>query len=131
MDQRMRLENWTGAAEQGSRAAINALEPARAAPFETVPYFWSDWYGSRIQFVGTALAEQVDIVTGGVEQGRFIALYRTGTRLVGAATLNQPTKIMKLRRLIHRRAGIDEARQLLDRPHSLPRAESLPGSGTS
>lgn len=126
MDQRMRLENWTGAAEQGSRAAINALEPARAAPFETVPYFWSDWYGSRIQFVGTARAEQVEIVTGGVEHGNFVALYRTGNRLVGAATLNQPTKIMKLRRLIHRRAGFDEALQLLDRQRGVPVAESAP-----
>jgi hypothetical protein len=55
-------------------------------------------------------------VTGDVEQGRFVALYSTGTRLVGAATLNQPTKIMKLRRLIHRRATFEEAVQLLRRP---------------
>jgi len=123
MGRRMRLENWTGAAEQGSQAAINALLPDRAAPFETVPYFWSDWYGSRVQFVGDALAERVEIVTGDVEHGQFVALYSTGARLVGAATLNQPTKIMKLRRLIHRRAGLDEAVRLLQRPRTVPAPE--------
>ncbi|MFC8823993.1 NAD(P)/FAD-dependent oxidoreductase [Streptomyces sp. NPDC057137] len=120
MDRRMRMENWTGAAEQGARAAINALFPDRATAYETVPYFWSDWYGSRIQFAGTALAERAEIVTGDVEQGQFVALYRTGGRLVGAATLNQPAKIMKLRRLIQRRSSLDDAVQLLQRSYTVP-----------
>ncbi|MCU1682801.1 MAG: pyridine nucleotide-disulfide oxidoreductase [Amycolatopsis sp.] len=115
MDRRMRMENWTGAAEQGARAAINALFPDRAKAFETVPYFWSDWYGSRIQFAGTALAERAEIVTGDVEHAQFVALYSTGGRVVGAATLNRPAKIMKLRRLIERRSSVDDAVQLLER----------------
>jgi len=53
LDCAMRLENWTNAADQGAQAAINALFPDRARAHETVPYFWSDWYGNRIQFVGT------------------------------------------------------------------------------
>jgi len=120
MDRRMRLENWTGAAEQGTRAAINALVSDRATPFETVPYFWSDWYGSRIQFAGSALADRVEIVTGSAEDAQFVALYSTGTRLVGAATLNQSAKIMKLRRLIQRRSSLDDAVQLLQQPRTGP-----------
>jgi len=127
MDQRMRMENWTGAAELGARAAVNALFPDRATAFETVPYFWSDWYGSRIQFAGTALAERAEIVTSDVEHAQFVALYSTGSRLAGAATLNQPAKIMKLRRLIQRRASLDEAVQLLQRSRTVPVPEPVAG----
>jgi NADPH-dependent 2,4-dienoyl-CoA reductase/sulfur reductase-like enzyme len=109
MDSEMRLENWTSAAEQGAQAAVNALFPDRAVAHETVPYFWSDWYGNRIQLVGTAIAEGVAFVSGGPDGDRFVALYRNGDRLVGAATLNEQRKIMKYRRLISRRGTWDEA----------------------
>jgi NADPH-dependent 2,4-dienoyl-CoA reductase/sulfur reductase-like enzyme len=109
MDSEMRLENWTSAAEQGTQAAINALFPARAVAHETVPYFWSDWYGSRIQFVGTATAERVVFVSGGPDDNRFVALFGNSDRLVGAATLNEQRKIMKYRRLISKRGTWDEA----------------------
>jgi NADPH-dependent 2,4-dienoyl-CoA reductase/sulfur reductase-like enzyme len=109
MDSDMRLENWTSAAAQGAQAAVNALFPERAVAHETVPYFWSDWYGSRIQFVGTPNAESVSFVSGGPDDDRFVALYRNSARLVGAATLNEQRKIMKYRRLISRRGTWDEA----------------------
>ncbi|MET7402559.1 FAD-dependent oxidoreductase [Dactylosporangium sp. NPDC005572] len=96
----MRLENWTNAADQGARAGVNAAVPARAQAHTTVPYFWSDWYGKRIQFVGTAEAEAVEFVSGGPKDDRFVALFRSGDHLVGAATLDEPRRIMKLRRLI-------------------------------
>jgi NADPH-dependent 2,4-dienoyl-CoA reductase/sulfur reductase-like enzyme len=98
---RQRMENWTAAAEQGAAAARNALDPANAKPYGTVPYFWSDWYGSRIQFVGVPDCEEVLLVDGDVDDdGRWTALYRQGDRLVGALTLNGQTAIMKYRRMI-------------------------------
>ncbi|MFI8592135.1 NAD(P)/FAD-dependent oxidoreductase [Dietzia maris] len=98
MDQRQRMENWTAAAEQGAAAARNALDPVHSKPYGTVPYFWSDWYGSRIQFVGSADADEFAIVEG--EPGtsdRWVALYRRGERLIGALSLNGQTVIMKYR----------------------------------
>jgi NADPH-dependent 2,4-dienoyl-CoA reductase/sulfur reductase-like enzyme len=113
LDCAMRLENWTNAADQGSQAAINALFPDRARAHETVPYFWSDWYGNRIQFVGTALAQSVCFASGGRDDDRFVAFYRAGERLVGAATLNEPRKVMKIRRLIVGRGSWESALELL------------------
>jgi NADPH-dependent 2,4-dienoyl-CoA reductase/sulfur reductase-like enzyme len=113
LDLTMRLENWTSAADQGSRAGINAVLPEKRAPFETVPYFWSDWYKSRIQFVGSANADSVSFVSGGPDEDRFVALYRRGDRVVGAATLNEQRKIMKFRRLINQRGSWDDALALL------------------
>ncbi|HWI30544.1 MAG TPA: FAD-dependent oxidoreductase [Microbacterium sp.] len=113
LDSVMRLENWTNAADQATRAGLNAADPGAAQPYETVPYFWSDWYGQRIQFVGTAIADEVEFLSGGPGETRFVAVYRTGDRIVGAATLNERRAIMKLRRVIGDRGGIGAARDVV------------------
>ncbi len=107
---RQRMENWTAAAEQGAAAARNALDAENAKPYGTVPYFWSDWYGSRIQFVGVPDSEEVLLVDGDVDDGdRWTALYRQGDRLVGALTLNGQTAIMKYRRMIGQKCSWADA----------------------
>jgi len=100
LDATMRLENWTNAADQGMRAGTNAVTPEVMVPYRTVPYFWSDWYGQRIQFVGAAATDDVEFLSGEPDGDRFVAAIWRGERLIGAATLNEPRKIMKLRRLI-------------------------------
>ncbi|MYS79222.1 NAD(P)/FAD-dependent oxidoreductase [Embleya scabrispora] len=117
---RMRLENWTNAAEQGARAVLNALRPASRQAYGTVPYFWSDWYGHRIQFVGTADADSVAFVSGGPDEDRFVALFERAGHLVGAATLNEPGKIMKLRRMVATEDGWDAAVSLCARSSREP-----------
>jgi NADPH-dependent 2,4-dienoyl-CoA reductase/sulfur reductase-like enzyme len=107
---RQRMENWTAAAEQGAVAARNALDPENAKPYATVPYFWSDWYGSRIQFVGVPESEEVALVDGDAATGdRWTALYRQGDRLVGALTVNGQTVIMKYRRMIGQKCSWADA----------------------
>lgn len=105
----MRLEHWTNAAEQSVHAVRNALSPADATPFRTVPYFWSDWYDCRIQFVGVPSLDEVRVVRGALNEPAFVALYRDGTRLVGALALNQPAAIGTYRGLIARGCGWNEA----------------------
>ncbi|WP_280424704.1 NAD(P)/FAD-dependent oxidoreductase [Nocardia carnea] len=107
-DRSMRLEHWTSAQEQGALAARNALEPAAAEPYATVPYFWSDWYGSRIQFVGTPDGPALRVF-GAVEEGRLLALFGDGERVVGALALNRRTDIMKLRAAVARRTPWNNA----------------------
>jgi len=109
-DRAMRLEHWTSAAEQAAVAARNAVHPAEAKPYRTVPYFWSDWYDSRIQFVGIPAAEEVRIVEGDpARDRRVVALYREGDRLVGALTINGQNVIMKFRGLIMKGASWADA----------------------
>ncbi|GGL10073.1 NAD(P)/FAD-dependent oxidoreductase [Nocardia jinanensis] len=106
----MRLEHWTSAAEQGAFAARNALNPVAAKPYATVPYFWSDWYDSRIQFVGVPATDEVRIVDGDLERdGHCVALYREGDRLAGALTINGQSVIMKYRGLLMKRTGWADA----------------------
>ena len=112
-DQIMRLENWTNAAAQGAHAARNAIN-ANDDPYSTVPYSWSDWYGHRIQFVGIPTADEVVVHSGSIEEGRMIALYRTGDRIVGALTVRQPRQIMKFRSLIENGATWNAALDLAE-----------------
>jgi len=105
LGERQRMENWTAAAEQGATAARNALDPGNARPYGTVPYFWSDWYDVRIQFVGSPDADEVRLVDGDpAAGGRWVALYRRGDRLIGALTVNGQAEIMKYRGQILKQA---------------------------
>ncbi|HVT22610.1 MAG TPA: FAD-dependent oxidoreductase [Mycobacteriales bacterium] len=100
-DAMMRLEHWTIAAEQGGVAGRNAVDPAGATAFETVPYFWSDWYGKRIQMVGVAAgADEIVPVAGDVDGDSFVVLYRRGERLLGALALEARSQVMKYRALL-------------------------------
>ena len=117
-DRRMRVEHWTNAAEQGALAARNALDRDPARPYAAVPYFWSDWYDSRIQFLGIPSSTESTVVTGTAESGRFVGLYRDGDRLVGALAVNHQASIMKYRALIAKRAGWDEALDFAARLHA-------------
>lgn len=115
-DDLMRLEHWTNAAEQGAAAARHAVQPESARPLSTVPYFWSDQYSSRIQFVGTPHADGVAVVDPSPE--RFLAVYRRADRVVGALTINRAREVMKLRRRIADRAPWADALAFAQERHS-------------
>lgn len=114
-DRSQRLEHWTSAAEQGAVAARNALDPERSKQYSTVPYFWSDWYDSRIQFVGVPQADEIIVADGKLDSDRWVALYREGDRLVGALSLNGQAVIMKYRGLLMKGATWEDALALAEK----------------
>ena len=87
---------------------INALDPEAGTAYRTVPYFWSDWYESVIQFAGVATSEPT-LVGGAWDADFFVALYSDGPRFRGALTLNKRADIMKYRALLDRGASMAEA----------------------
>ncbi|MFI5615548.1 NAD(P)/FAD-dependent oxidoreductase [Amycolatopsis sp. NPDC051903] len=115
----MRLEHWSSAAEQGAAAGAAAAVPGSAEPYETVPYFWSDWYDTRIQFAGVPGADEIRVAQGDPDEGRFVALYRSGARLTGVLAVNKPREIMKFRALIARRTGWSGALEFAARRREL------------
>jgi NADPH-dependent 2,4-dienoyl-CoA reductase/sulfur reductase-like enzyme len=96
-DERIRVEHWTNAAEQGAYAARSLLGLA-PEPFAPIPYFWSDQYDTKIQFLGRAAAtDEFAVVEGSLEDRRFVAAFGRGDRLVGALSMNMPHRIMAWR----------------------------------
>ena len=106
-----RIEHWTNAVEQGVHVAEQMLGSADAAPsFSSVPYFWSDQYDRKIQFVGRARPhDEMVVVDGSTAERRLTALYRRGDRVVACLTVNQPRALIKYRKLLASHPSWDTA----------------------
>jgi NADPH-dependent 2,4-dienoyl-CoA reductase/sulfur reductase-like enzyme len=112
-DEEMRVEHWTNAAEQGAAAGSNLLAEdtgLRTTPYAPVPFFWSEQYDRRVQFLGRAHAHhEVRLVLGSVEERQFVALYGDGRRLRAVLGMNSPRQVMPFRNLLLDRADWDTA----------------------
>ncbi len=109
-DASVRLEHWTHAAESGAAAARNLLAGPAAAPYDPVPFFWSDQYKTKIQMIGLPDPDdEVVVVSGSAEEGKLVALYRRGERLAGVLAFSQPRQLMGYRPLLAAGASFDEA----------------------
>ena len=110
-DEEMRVEHWTNAAEQGALAATNLISEATGQPradYAPVPFFWSEQYDRRIQFLGTSSPDdEVVVVAGSPDDRQFAALYGRAGRLRGVLGLNMPRAVMPFRK--HLLDGIDFA----------------------
>lgn len=95
-----RVEHWTGAVERPAIAVATLLSGGLyCGPAPKAPYFWSDQYGSRIQFAGNALPDdEITIEEGSCESGSFLATYRRDGRLVAVLGVDQPKLFTRWRR---------------------------------
>jgi NADPH-dependent 2,4-dienoyl-CoA reductase/sulfur reductase-like enzyme len=106
-----RIEHWTNAVEQGVYVAEQMLRgPDVATSFSSVPYFWSDQYDRKIQFIGRARPhDEMLVVDGSIADRRLTALYRHGDRVVACLTVNQPRALIKYRKLLAANTSWDAA----------------------
>jgi NADPH-dependent 2,4-dienoyl-CoA reductase/sulfur reductase-like enzyme len=102
----MRVEHWTNASDQAVHAAKALLHgPEVAGAFAPVPYFWSDQHGTKLQFVGTSAAtDDVVVVEGSVDDGKFVAGYGRDGIAVGALCVNWPARTIPWRKAIESRS---------------------------
>jgi NADPH-dependent 2,4-dienoyl-CoA reductase/sulfur reductase-like enzyme len=114
LDEQLRIEHWTNAAEGGAAAARNLVAGTdAAAPYDPVPFFWSDQYQTKIQVIGLpGPDDEVVVVEGSPEAAKLVALYRRGDRLRAALALSQPRQLMAYRPLLEAGASFDEALSL-------------------
>ena len=91
-------QHWDAAVRQAQAAgrAMLGLEPA--AP--SLPSFWSDQYGLRIQYVGDASVADSVSWDGFPGARELSALYTRGGRPVAGLVVNRPRELARLRRLV-------------------------------
>lgn len=98
-----RVEHWTGALERPAAAvatllAGGAVEPGVPRP----PYFWSDQYGVKIQFAGSAVgADSVTVEEGAPGDRNVLAVYRRADRPVAVLGMNQPRLFTRWRKQLN------------------------------
>ncbi|MFJ9590792.1 NAD(P)/FAD-dependent oxidoreductase [Streptomyces acidicola] len=107
----VRHEHWTSAADQ---AAIVARDIVGAEPQKpTLPYFWSDQFGLRIQGLGhTELGDSVaalhgEGLSGGAIKGTVVG-YFAGDRLVAVVGFGAARWVVRYRALIAKGAHHSE-----------------------
>lgn len=94
----MRVEHWSNANEHAEVVASAITGNPRAAT--SVPYVWSDQYGSRIQIVGRPGASDEVTLRLDDDGCRHVAAFERAGRLVGLMAVDSPRTIIKARKAI-------------------------------
>jgi NADPH-dependent 2,4-dienoyl-CoA reductase/sulfur reductase-like enzyme len=97
-ERHVRIEHWTNALEQPATAVATLLGCGEPAP-TPVPYFWSDQYGTRIQFAGSRREGDITrVVEGSCADRSFLVVYERDGEPVAALGMNQPRLFTRWRR---------------------------------
>lgn len=106
----VRVEHWTSAVEQGRQAALTALEKDVPA-LMTVPYFWTDQFGRKIQSYGRRRpTDIVYVVEGSLEERDFLAVHGGQDGSFSAVTAcGRPASVRPYRKLLQERASLEQA----------------------
>ena len=133
----VRLESVQNAADQAR--AVAARLAGKPAPYDKLPWFWSDQGDLRVQMCGLAQEGDDVVLRGSPESGRFSVLRYRADRLTAVETVNNPAEHMLLRKIMAaglsptRMQAIDPAfklASLVTPPARPPAAAAAPPSGS-
>ena len=106
--QRLRSEHWANAKFQGLAAGRTML--GGTAPFERIPYFYSDQYDLGMEYTGHAKASDHLVVRGSLADRRFVAFWLRDDRVAAGLNANIWDVAKPIEGLIRSRAAVDAAR---------------------
>jgi NADPH-dependent 2,4-dienoyl-CoA reductase/sulfur reductase-like enzyme len=106
--ERVRIEHWDVAEQQGRSAALSML--GRDHVHDAIPYFFSDlsdW--ASMEYVGPAYTWTEELVRGSIDAGEFTIYYLDGDRLAAALTVGRSGDLDRARELLVSREPVDRA----------------------
>lgn len=106
--ERIRVEHWANALNQGPAAARNML--GKDAPYDNVPYFFSDQYDVGMEYAGYATDWDEVVFRGDVDGREFVAFWLRDGRVLAGMNVNVWDVTDDIQRLIRSRAPIDRDR---------------------
>jgi 3-phenylpropionate/trans-cinnamate dioxygenase ferredoxin reductase subunit len=115
--ERVRLEHWSAARNQGPAAARNML--GRHEPYARVPYFYSDQYDVGMEYSGHAPSWDEVIFRGDLEAGEFIVFWVKDGRVAAGMNVNIWDVSGDISDLVASRRAVD-TQKLADPEVSLP-----------
>jgi NADPH-dependent 2,4-dienoyl-CoA reductase/sulfur reductase-like enzyme len=112
------VEHWDNAVKQAAVAAHNMVRPAaERRAHKALPAFWSNQFGRNIKSVGLpSIADELIVTQGSVPDGRFVAVYGAGGRVVAAVAVNSPRWLEYYHSLIEARAPFPPPLDAADAP---------------
>ncbi|HET7523703.1 MAG TPA: FAD-dependent oxidoreductase, partial [Acidimicrobiales bacterium] len=84
--QRIRLEHWSSALNQGTAAAWNMMGEKRA--YDKIPYFFSDQYDFGMEYRGFSTGTDEVVIRRGGSDSEFVAFWLRDSRVVAAMNAN-------------------------------------------
>jgi 3-phenylpropionate/trans-cinnamate dioxygenase ferredoxin reductase subunit len=85
-EQRLRVEHWHNALEQGPAAARGML--GTGEPYDKIPYFFSDQYDVGMEYAGHATDWDEVVFRGDVDAREFIAFWLKDGRVLAGMNVN-------------------------------------------
>jgi 3-phenylpropionate/trans-cinnamate dioxygenase ferredoxin reductase subunit len=106
--ERIRVEHWANALNQGPVAARNML--GRHERYDALPYFFSDQYDVGMEYAGYARTWDRVVLRGDPASREFIAFWVSDDRVVAGMNVNVWDVTDQIQRLIRTRAAVDDRR---------------------
>src|SRR5262249_45998549 len=113
--QRLRVEHWDVAMQQGQHAAKNLL--GEDAVYEVVPYFFSDladW--ASLEYVGPAYEWDEVIFRGDMGAGEFAAFYVKDGKIAGALSVDRSEDLAYARDMLANGVDVSDRKAELADP---------------
>lgn len=104
-ERRLRTEHWANAKFQGSAAGRSML--GGTAPYDRIPYFYSDQYDLGMEYTGWASPSDRLVVRGSLADREFVAFWLADDRVVAGMNANVWDVAKPIERLIRSRAVVD------------------------
>jgi 3-phenylpropionate/trans-cinnamate dioxygenase ferredoxin reductase component len=106
---RLRLESWRHAQNHG--IAVGKAMCGDTAPYDDVPWFWTDQHGVNLQVAGLPADAARTLVREGGAPGSFVAVHLAEDGgVIGVTAANNPREIRAGQALIKSRKLVDEAK---------------------
>ncbi|MDQ6816700.1 MAG: FAD-dependent oxidoreductase [Actinomycetota bacterium] len=126
-EQRIRVEHWSNALNQGPAAARAML--GERVSYDRIPYFFSDQYDVGMEYSGYAPKWDEVVFRGDHASGEFIAFWLQDSRVVAGMNVNVWDVNEHVQTLIRSRQPVDVAALCdPDTPLALLAGEPTPGS---
>ncbi len=106
--ERIRVEHWANALNQGPAAARNML--GQSVAYERLPYFFSDQYDVGMEYSGFARTWDRVVFRGDPATREFVAFWLVEDRVVAGMNVNVWDVTDPIKRLISARVTVDERR---------------------
>jgi 3-phenylpropionate/trans-cinnamate dioxygenase ferredoxin reductase subunit len=96
----VRLESVQNAVDQAKTAASTLV--GREEPYRSLPWFWSEQSGLKLQIAGLSYGWDEVVVRGDPDTEAFSVLYFRDGRLLACDSINRPPEYMAVRRALAR-----------------------------
>ncbi|MEG3765253.1 FAD-dependent oxidoreductase [Alteromonas sp. 14N.309.X.WAT.G.H12] len=102
---KVRIESVQNATDQAKTVAFAICN--KPAPYNALPWFWSDQYDAKLQIAGLS-AGYTDVVVRQESEKSLAAFYFSGSQLIAVDTINQPKSFMVARKYLPERPELDK-----------------------